>query len=472
MRSSAMTALFAVASIAVVGIMLTATSAAADDIEISWDHVHERVLDNGLQVVIIENHAVPIATIEIAVHNGAFTEPPELNGLSHLYEHMFFKANETFPSQEEYMARQRELGMVWNGTTGDERVNYFFTVTSHNLEAGVEFMADAITTPRFLPEELEREREVVLGEYDRNESNPYYFLYDGMDDLLWHTYGSRKDSLGDRQTISTATVDQMRWMQETYYVPNNSLIVLSGDVTPEQGFALAEQYLGHWEQAEDPFVTNPVPEHPPLEEITAKIVEQPVGVSAIQLAWHGPDTRNDVEATYAADIFSFILAQNGTEFRDALVESGVALDAGFGYQTLRYVGPVRFTAVVTPGQEQAAIEVMMQQIQRFDDPDYFTDEQIRTAATMLAIDELRTQQDTVSLAHTLTYWWATASIDYYTTYIDNLRAVTREDIVRYVQTYVQNKPFAAVLMAAQEHIAAAGITPDALVQSLEAAAGR
>src|SRR5688572_18420697 len=78
-------------------------------------------LDNGLEVVVIENHKVPLATIEIAVKNGAYTEGPEYSGLSHLFEHMFFKANKDYPDQEKFIRRTEELGMIWNGTTGDER---------------------------------------------------------------------------------------------------------------------------------------------------------------------------------------------------------------------------------------------------------------------------------------------------------------------------------------------------------------
>src|SRR5258705_12892249 len=77
-------------------------------------------LDNGLEVVVIENHKVPLATIEIAVKNGAYTEGPEYSGLSHLFEHMFFKANKDYPDQEKFIRRTKELGAIWNGTTGDE----------------------------------------------------------------------------------------------------------------------------------------------------------------------------------------------------------------------------------------------------------------------------------------------------------------------------------------------------------------
>ena len=107
-------------------------------------------LANGLDVIVVEDHSVPLATIDLTVNTGAFTEPDEYAGLSHLYEHMFFKANAKYPSQEAYMKRVRELGIVYNGYTSGEVVTYFFTLPSKNIVQGIEFMADAIKTPAFV----------------------------------------------------------------------------------------------------------------------------------------------------------------------------------------------------------------------------------------------------------------------------------------------------------------------------------
>jgi len=169
--------------------------------------IHSKIMDNGLEVIVIENHIVPLVTIEISVKNGGFVETPEYDGLAHLYEHMFFKANEHIPNQEAYLERTRELGMSWNGSTSEERVNYYFTLPVDSIEAGMEFMKNAIRFPLFLQEELERERPVVIGEYDRNESNPYFYLFKEVSQKLWYKYYSRKNVIGDREVILSATVE-------------------------------------------------------------------------------------------------------------------------------------------------------------------------------------------------------------------------------------------------------------------------
>src|SRR5215212_1116436 len=147
--------------------------------------VRDTTLANGLHVIVVESHAVPLATVELDVRNGGFTQTPEYAGLAHLYEHMFFKANRTISSQERYLQRLRQLGASWNGTTSEERVNYFVTVGTDSTRPAMQFMENAIRYPLFQQDELVRERPVVIGEFDRNEANPYFHLFRGMDTILW-----------------------------------------------------------------------------------------------------------------------------------------------------------------------------------------------------------------------------------------------------------------------------------------------
>jgi zinc protease len=95
--------------------------------------LQRKVLPNGLEVIVVESHGVPIATVEIDVRNGAFTQSPEYAGLAHMYEHMFFKASKAYPQPDQFTARAAELGAVFNGSTQEERVNYYMTVPADSL---------------------------------------------------------------------------------------------------------------------------------------------------------------------------------------------------------------------------------------------------------------------------------------------------------------------------------------------------
>jgi zinc protease len=404
--------------------------------------IFSTTLPNGLTVIAVENHIVPLITVELNVRNGSYTEPPEYNGLSHLYEHMFFKANASIPSQEKYLERGRELGMTWNGTTSEERVNYFFTMSKDSLVPGLAFMKAAAITPLFLQSELEHERPVVIGEYDRNESSPFYHLYVAVNKKLWNTYYSRKNVLGERAIILGADQKKMQTIKDRYYIPNNSALLVAGDVRHEQIFKLAEEYYSDWKKGDDPFALNPVPEHPPLSGTETVIVEKPVNAVTLMITWHGPSLSKDMPATYAADVLSFIMTQRNASFQKRLVESGLCAFANISYQTLNHTGPIRILAQMSADKYAEAERVIFDEIQKLTDPDYYSDEQLATAKDRLEREDLYAQEKPSEFVHTVGYWWSVAGgLDYYLNYVDNLRKVTRSDINTYVQKYMQGAPY-------------------------------
>jgi zinc protease len=409
-------------------------------------------LANGLEVIVLEDHAVPLVTIELGVKNGSYTEPPELNGLSHLYEHMFFKANRAIADQEDYLKSIGQLGIAYNGSTREEVVNYYFTTTSPNLRTALQFMKDAARYPLFNASEFERERQVVIGEIDRNESNPFFYLNQEMNNRLFYKYPSRKSPLGNRQTVSAATTDMMRLIQQRYYVPNNSALVVTGDVAPEDVFRMAQEFFGDWPKREkDPFVEFPLVDHPPLSKSEGAVITQDVENVIINIGWHGPSIGKDDAATYAADVFSYILTQPNSRFQRALVDSGLVAGVSIGYYTQRNVGPIAIVAQTTPEKAHAALKAIYAEVSHFNDKDYFTDEQLESSKGLLEANDLYDREKTSDYAHTLSFWWASTGLDYFRGYLGRLRATSRADISRYVTTYIQGKP----------HVGLALLSPDA-----------
>jgi zinc protease len=404
--------------------------------------IESRTLANGLDVLVVENHSVPIVTIEIAVKNGAMTEPPELNGLSHLYEHMFFKANAVIPSQEAYMARVQELGISFNGTTGTERVNYFFTTTSDHLDESMVFMRDAIMTPKFDDKELERERVVVTGEMDRAEANPYYLFGKEVDKHVWHKYPTRKEGLGSRKTVLGATTEMMRTIQQRYYVPNNSVLVVTGDVTAADIFAQAETLYAGWAKAPDPFIKYPLVTHPPIKQSKVVMVEKEVKTFLGQMIWHGPSTvEKELDMTYAADAFGTVAAEPTSRFQKALVDSGACVQANIGWYTQRNVGPITLQFIATPEKVDACVAAVRVELARMAEPDYVSAEELATATHTLKVAQVIERERSSALAHLITFWWASASVDYYLGYVDNVAKVTSADVTKFVTTYIKDKPF-------------------------------
>lgn len=405
-------------------------------------------LSNGLEVLVVEDNSVPLATIEITTRNGSYTEPPEYNGLSHLYEHMFFKANKDYPSQEKYMARVRELGIVFNGTTSEERVNYFFTLPKTNLDQGLSFMNSAIRYPLFLAEEMKKENVVVDGEFQRNESNPFFPLFDALNHSLWGDLYSRKNVIGDHHIINTATPEKMNVIKDKYYWPNNSLLIVSGDVNHTEVFEKVKKMYSDWKPSGfDPFQKWPIPEFKPLTKKDYFITESPIAqVPVMMFGWHGPNTRTSKPATYAADVFSYILSQNSSRFQKELVDAGLALQTSLSYQTQKYTGPIQLVVVPNPGKVAECYAAVKKEIALWDTDDYITDEQLETAKRQLEIQTLQGFDVTSNLSHTIAFWWCSADLDYMYDYVNNLKKVTREDLKKYVREFIKDKNYSAGLL--------------------------
>jgi zinc protease len=405
----------------------------------------ERVLPNGLTVIVVENHALPLVTVEIGARNGSMNESPEYNGLSHLYEHMFFKGNQVVPNQEAFLEKTRALGMVFNGSTETERVNYYFTTSSNEFRPSLQLMHDCIEHPLFDAAELEREKQVVVGEIDRAESDPFYHFGREMDLRLWK-YPSYKDPLGTRETVLAATPAMMRLIQERYYVPNNSVLVIAGDVEAPKAFALTEQMFGDWARAVDPFVAFPVVEETPLTQSSVVVVTQPVQSIALAFQWFGPSAgpttpEAELRSGFAADVLSTLVAQPASRFQRDLVESGACVRADFGWFTQAHVGPVSYGLEAAPGKEDACLNAALAELPRLSEASYFSDEELRNALTQLEMRKALDRESISSYAHLLTFYWSSTGLAYYQAYLPQLRVVTRDDIADFMRRYIRGKPF-------------------------------
>ncbi len=459
-----------------------------------------KTLANGLEVIVLADSSIPLVTVELDVRNGSFTEPPEYNGLSHLFEHMFFKQNlavrlsqcEEVPAMNRfspnyiaqcsnalklkpqigdtlYLKDSGQLGF-YNGSTREEVVNYFYHVTSPYLAAAIRQINDSVRFPLFDEKYLADEKQVVIGELDRHEANPYQYLDLEMKRKLYYKFPSRKMPAGTRETVSAATTEQMRLIQSRYYVPNNAALIVTGDVKPDEVFRLAEQIMGTWERRKlDPFKEFPLVEHPPLANSESVVIEKTVEQQDqgdnvfIEIGWQGPSIGKDDEATYAADVFSYIITQPDSRFQRNLVDSGITSSANFGYYTQRNVGPIQLILVTTPDKAKAALKAAYAEIAAFTSPAYFTDEELDSAKTILESNDLFDREKLTEYAHTLGFWWSSTGIDYFRGYHKNLRATSRQQLNKYLQTYVQNKPHVALALLAPASKTVANLTEQDLI---------
>jgi zinc protease len=405
-------------------------------------NVRSTTLDNGLQVIVVENPTIPFVTAGMVFRAGAFTQVrDEEQGIPHLIEHLLFRSSDSF---EETASR---IEASWNGITGSEFVRYYLTFPSRHLNQGVELLANLIRKPSFGQKDIDDERKVVRGELERRVSEPMALLRAEADMALWGEKGWQgKNAGGNIPALMGAKSAMLNDIYKRYYVPNNAAMIIAGDITEQAGFDLARRVTRGWNAGPDPLAgLTPVPIDP-LTGIRGKVITGDVQNVTILVRWHGPSVGKDTAATYAADLFAALVNQplSGTQVR--LVDGGLVDDVNMGYETLNHVGPIDLYVRTSPERAVAAIEALGREIPRFTQAAYFDDHDLAFARKRQQVGLQYLVESPASAAHVISEFWASAGLSYFTGYAERLDAQTRADVDRFVNGYIRGKPMTVTVM--------------------------
>ncbi|HSD32671.1 MAG TPA: pitrilysin family protein [Gemmatimonadales bacterium] len=406
--------------------------------------VQQSSLDNGLQVLVVENHTAPLATVLVAVRTGAMTQGAGDRGLAHLYEHLLFR---TYGSDPSFGVDATSLDAVYNGTTGQEVVTYFLMLPSKNAVKGIGLLAKLLQKARFSDYDLRQELPVVLNELQRAESDPDQALERQAEQRLWGPDWSRKDIGGDSATLKAITIGRLQETYARYYVPNNAALVVTGDVAAEEVLAAARERFGTWQRAPDPFVEHPIPPIGAMTGSTATLVAQPVAHARIAITLRGPSVAQDTAATYAADALCDVLNDPGSAFHRRLVGTGLFQSVSCRYQTLVHVGPISFEGETTPAKATAALTTLLAELDQVGRLEGVTDEDLSIAKQRRRVRAALAFEASSALAPSLAHWWASGGVGYYEGFSERVNAQGMDDLRRFAQAYIVTRPRVIAVLA-------------------------
>ncbi len=404
------------------------------------------VLPNGLQVFTARDETAPVVTICIAVKTGATCETTLTNGLAHFYEHMFFKGNSGLPDQTAYNERLRALGIVRNGTTSTEVVRYYITLESALFEDGMAFMRDAMVTPLFDMEEMERERTVITDEYLRNASSPWWSLWKAVENTVYPEPW-RGNTIGSLDAIQSASPEVMREFQEKYYTPDNAALFILGDV--DEAFALetAARVFGSWAPGgRSDYDSLGLALR--IDRDTTVLVAGPDGVGNIRIMLQGPSMLSDRHGTYAADVWGSYLDLSSRRFQRNLVTEGPFSQAYGGYYTQRFSPAITFGGTIAPERLHEGLLLLSMEIEAMAQPGYFDEEGLVLSRELLRRDRMLSRESSSELAiETLPFWWVQGNgLGYYETYEDSIALTGLSEVTEFVQTYIAGQPRAVFIV--------------------------
>lgn len=398
-------------------------------------------LPNGLEVVIVDAPKVPLATLVLTFKAGSMTETPTINGLTHVWEHMFFRGNKKIPDEAAFQRRTRQLGINTNAFTSTDQVSYHLTLPSVFLEEGIEFMADAIKTPLLTQHDLNAERVVVLDEFDRNASSPEF----DRNRLLRHIrYGSlayRRDPLGDRKVIETVNRETLLKIREQVFVPQNGVIMISGDVRHDMTLKLVDKYLGDWQGKKGwkPVSSQEMPAFPGNTDLVTTHRD----AQNFQLSFHfqGPSLKNDEAATHAADVLSFALSHRNSPFYKTIIDSGLSLGAALQYRQEPEVSELYLGGSSAIDKAKDFETALIEEIPKMAKPGYFSSNILEDVRHSLEANYLRNQDEPSDYVMNLSFWWGATGLDYFEQYLPKLKRIREEHLIAFVRKYLLDKPY-------------------------------
>ena len=324
--------------------------------------VHYYTLDNGLKVVLSEDATAPVATVAVYYHIGFRNEPKDRTGFAHLFEHMMFQGSENLGKME-FIKLVQSAGGSLNGSTRFDFTNYFQTVPAHVVETVLWAEADRMRSLAVTQDNLVNQQEVVKNEVKVNVLNQPYggFPWLDMPQYANENWFNAHNFYGDLEDLDAATLEDVQGFFDTYYPPSNAVVVVVGDIDPEQTLALVKKHFGDIRTApkpSQPDISEPRQEAEKRFSRTDPLAPRP----GLAFAYHAPP--RGTPEHYAMTLLATILAggEDSLLHRKLVNERGYASGVGAAINMLgnpfNYEGPMLWTGYLIHDPEHSADDII------------------------------------------------------------------------------------------------------------------
>jgi len=408
------------------------SASGASDLGVA-NNVKEFKLDNGLKVIVKENHSAPVFTAQLWFKVGALDEPLHLSGSAHLIEHMLFRSTKHFKAGE-ISKTLRGYGGVDNAATSYDYTYYWVLLNPKYLDFAIQIMAERFEA-LFLEDELKKETGVVLSELQGYENSPSNQLFNSLSAASYDVSAYKRPVIGYREDLEKVKRDNLYKFYKTYYVPENATLVLAGDITEKEALKYVKEHFGrikHGNLPERNYYIEPV-------QKGKKVVDVDIAgeTSMVYMSYHVPDIKNkDIDAlTVLGEILS-----NGKTGRlyQNMVENGSCVNA-FGEPFSRKMPSMFvFGAIGNPGvTEDVLIDELIAEIEKIKITS-ITDEEFNRAINQTRADIIFENDSVSGQGHALGVCEVYGDWRDYDLAIARIESVTKEDIIRVANKYFVN----------------------------------
>ncbi len=409
-------------------------------------------LDNGLTVILHEDHSDPLVHVDVTYHVGSGREEVGKSGFAHFFEHMMFQGSEHV-ADEQHIKIISESGGTMNGTTNTDRTNYFETVPANQLEKmlwleadRMGFLLDAVTQEKF-----EVQRETVKNERgQRLDNQPYGLLQERVNEALYpegHPYSWM--TIGYIEDLNRVDVNDLKKFFLRWYGPNNAVLTIGGDIDVVQTLIWVERYYGSIPRG--PAVNSPEKPAVTLENDRYTSMEDNVALPLLYMAYPTVSLHHADEAPL--DVLMFVLGQGETSLLyKNMVKNGLAVQAGAGHGCQEI--SCRFTMFALPnpasGKSLGDLEAIMRDsLIEFEGRGVTDDDVLRVKMNIVSGMIFGLESVAGKVGQLAAYETYDGNPNYTATDIARYENVTKEDVMRVYRKYIVDK--AAVIMSIVPH---------------------
>ncbi len=417
------------AMVIVILVLCTAVYSFAQDLKVT-----EKVLTNGLKVLLKEEHKAPVVTFQVWYRVGSRNEKLGKTGMSHLLEHMMFKGTTKYGPKTFSQTVQRNGGND-NAFTGKDYTAYFETFAADRVDISLDLESDRMQSLLLDPKEFKSEREVVKEERRmRTDDDPTATMVEEMTAAAFIAHPYEWPVIGWMADINNITRDDLYSHYRTYYAPNNATIIVVGDFNTKTLLPKIEKYFGGIPRG--PAVPGVGAVEPPQLGERRIVVKKQAELPAVFAGYHTPDLKD--KDSFALEVLQGILSSGKSSrlYRSLVYEKQLALYAGGDYDNIANDPNLFYLyAGVMPGKTTDEVEkALYLEIEKFKTTPV-TDEELQKAKNQVEAAFIMGQDSVFYQAMLLGQYETVASWRLLEKYVDNIRAVTKEDIMRVAQAY-------------------------------------
>jgi zinc protease len=387
-------------------------------------------LENGLNVIMLEDHDNPSVSFNIFVKASNLTEKENILGISHFCEHLFFRGTDKINGQD-LKKRIEIMGAEVNGVTNKNFTQYYVNVPSKYLGEAVEIFYEALSNPAYKSDDVEKERNIILEEYNLSINNPFANMLNELYYLSFKNHPYQYPTIGSATTLKSITRNDLISYYKKYYFPENITIVITGDFYSSQILPLLRNTFA---KLKNEPAQNKVESYEYIHTSNETVERKDVSSGLLAIGYYVPSIR-DKNELYAIDVLTFILGQGEGAYLNSIKHSKALESISVDFITSKEPGLLIISAAFKNDKYKEIKDAILTKLD-FIRKGVLSDSDFERGKKFLVGSFVFQNESNKGKASTLGFYESIYDAGFAESYLEQISKVSKEDVIRAARKYL------------------------------------